>query len=265
MTYLQDINTIQYYRDSIMKSLSEIDESRYKIGLIKRSDLNRVINMTEAYSVMCNIRGVFLCESEMFTKSVERLVKEYKYRIKTLNEGFENPFDDDDTIDIDTRYEDQCDVEPEGSVKIKKIGLWNDNTNSKVNYMDGKIVSGQFFAPNDTIEICPVRIIHPSDMYSKAVREFTFDIDPERNLYGIPFGYASYYRSNLDCNLEPNADYEYIDGANKSIRIYATRPIKKGNEIVLQASRDMYDNEFNDSDFRYDKEPFYSIKNVTVV
>ena len=150
MTYLQDRNTIQYYRDSIMESLSEIDESRYKVGLIKRSDLNRIINLTEAYSVMCNIRCVFLCESEMFVKSVERLVKEYKYRIKTLNEGFENPFDDDDIIDIDTRYEDQCDVEPEGSVKIKKIGLWNDNTNSKVNYMDGKIVSGQFFAPNLT-------------------------------------------------------------------------------------------------------------------
>ena len=257
-------NDMSFYRDAIMESIAAIDEARYRAGIVGKNELSKLLSLAEGYSVMCRESGMNIDESEMFTRTAERFVKEYKYRMKTLNEGFENPFDEDEDIDINTRYEERCDVVPEDAVKIRGCRLWNDNADGKINYRDGKIVAGKFFAPNDTIEMCPVRIIKPADMYSRAVRDFAFDIDPSKNLYGIPFGYASYYRSNLDCNMEPNADYEYIDGPNRSIKIFATKPIKKGNEIILFVGKEMFDNEFNDSDFKYDKEPFYSIKNVRV-
>lgn len=257
----------KYYRDAIMESLNNIDSVRYRIGAISRDSLNRILCLTEAYSVLCSTNNIHIDECESFIRITERLVKEFKYRNRTLNEGFENPFDTDDDVDINFRYDDKCDGIPDDAITFKRIRLDNPDKNGKVMYKDGKVVATHFFAPNDTIEICPVRLIAPSDMYSRTVRDFAFEIDPENGVYGIPFGYGSYYRSNLDCNLEPNADYIYDAGAGsngRSIRIFATRPIRKGNEIVLKADRDMFDNEFNDSDFRYDKEPFYAIKNVTV-
>lgn len=265
MIYYNNINQLKYYRDSIFESLSKIESIRYRFGLIKSSDINKLFNLTEAYAVLCKTNNLSMQEADMFMRISERISSEYRYRNLVLNEGFENPFDDyDSTDDIKIRYDELCDSEPNDAVKIGGIRLWNDNTNGKIVYDNGRITAGKFFAVNDTIESCPVRLITTSDLYSRSVRDFAFGIDPDHGIYAIPFGYASFYRSNLDCNLEPNADYEYVDGPNKTIRIYATRPIRKGNEIVLQADREMFDNEFNDSQFRYDKEPLYSVKNVRV-
>ena len=129
------------------------------------------------------------------------------------------------------------------------------------------MIAGQFFGKGDHIETCPVRLIYEKDLYSENIREFAFTIDKSKGIYAIPFGYASFYRDSKTCNLEPNADYEYVDDPSGSyIKIYAINNIKKGNEIVLLSDESDFANEVKPGQFEYDRDevPFLSVKNVRI-
>lgn len=263
------INTLKYYRDGIMETLHDIDYDRYyKLKLSKKSIL-RLLNLTEAYSITA--KG--LNDSETINEAlslynkVESIIKEYNFRNTCLKEGFYNPFDDIDDYSINTRYEEIVDIDPNTDMKISKVKLWNSNTDNKVMYKGGKMIAGQFFGKGDVIEHCPVRLIYEKDLYSENIRDFAFTIDKPNGIYAIPFGYASFYRNSKSCNVEPNADYEYVDDLNGSyIKIFAVKNIRKGHEIVLVAEDSDFVNELKPGQFEYDKDevPFRSVKNVRI-
>ena len=263
-------NILKQYKERIMESLDEINVGRYFHNNIPRKPLGELLNLSEAYSITANV----LNDSEAIMDAVtlsnitESLVKESIYRRKHLNEGFENPFDDLDDDTIGTRYEEIVEIDPNKNLKIGKVKLWNNNTENKIMYKGGKMIAGQFFGIGDTIETCPIRLIYEKDLYSEKIREFAFTIDKPKGIYAIPFGYASFYRNNKSSVQEPNADYEYIDdNGDKYIRIFATRNIRKGREIILSTDETDFMNEIKPGQFDYTKreiEPYYSVKNVRI-
>ena len=262
-------NQMLYYKEGIMESLHDIDHDRYYHNRISSKSLDKVLNLAEAYSIMskCEQDAEAINESSSLYHKIRSLVKEYDFRKRHKNEAFENPFDEIGDTTINTRYEEMADYDfDEKDFNIGRVRLWNNNTDNKIMFKGGKMIAGQFFGINDTIEECPVRILYEKDMYSENIREFAFTIDAPRGIYAIPFGYASYYRNSLDCNIEPNADYEYVDGETPIIRIFATRNIKRGHEIVLYAEDSDFGNEIKPGQFKYDQDsdPFYRVKNIKI-
>ena len=263
-------NILNQYRERIMESLDEINVERYFHSRIPRKALGELLNLSEAYSIMSRDLNdsEAIMEALSLSNITESLIKENSYRKNHLNEGFENPFDDIEDNTISTRYEEIVDINPDKSMKIGKIKLWNNNTDNKIMYKGGKMVAGQFFGTGDIIETFPVRLIYEKDLYSENIREFAFPIDEPKGIYAIPFGYASFYRNNRTAVQEPNADYEYVDDkGDRYIKIYATRNIRKGNEIILSTDDNDFVNEIKPGQFDYTKreiEPYYSVKNVRI-
>ena len=260
---------MKYYRDGIMESLHDIDYDRYYHNSINEKSILRLLDLTEAYSIIAKseMNSEAINEANSLANKAELIIKEYNYRKHAIKEGFTNPFDDIDDHTIDTRYIEKVDVDPDEEMKIRKVKLWNNNTDNKIMFRNGKMIAGQFFGKGDEIEACPVRLIYEKDLYSENIRDFVFDIDRQKGIYAIPFGYASFYRNSRTCNTPANSDYEYVYSPDGSyIRIYATGNIKKGHEIILHADDSDFQNEIKPGQFTYDmgEDPFYSVKNIKI-
>ena len=264
-------NNTTYYKERILESIQDLNLDRYYNKNMRKEAVSELLNLVEAYSIICNNSNdsEAINEANSLFKYTESIVKEYKYRNRLINEGFENPFDEVGDNTINYRYEDKVeDYGDDNIVKIGRIKLWNDKVDNKIMFKGGKMIAGKFFGKGDTIEECPVRLIYEKDLYSENIREFAFEIDKAKGIYAIPFGYASFYRNSKNCNTEPNAQYEYIENGSESIiRIYAIRNIRRGHEIVLEVEESDFQNEIKPGMFDYSKqeiEPYYSVKNVKI-
>ena len=259
-------NHIDNLRNNILESLQDIDCDRYIDNTIDDNKLERVYSLVRAFVVESYSDNSLSDESIKYMSIVEKLVIEKKLFNNKLYEGFYNPFDDDiEPIQTIKRYK----ASPvDRGVKISRVKLWDNNTTEKIYFENGKMFAGKFFGKGDTIEICPVRLIHDEDLYSKNIRDISFTIDSEKRIYAIPFGYASYYRNSKETTLSPNADYELIPNEHPTIRIYATSNIKKGQEIVLVAEDEDFQNEIKPGQFEYHnggEEPYHVVKNYKII
>lgn len=154
-----------------------------------------------------------------------------------INESFYNPFDDDlyddhnhgsiiNDIDvIDMRKEREL---------IKKIKVYNNASKvGGVKYVNGKVYATHSFYAGDIIEYAPVRILNSDDLYSSSVRKITFPLDTAKGIYGVPFGIGSIARNENETGIEGNIDYEYTSIDADHIKIYATKNILSGAELIF--------------------------------
>jgi len=259
---------IRNYSDSISEKFQYAATSRYKNGKFRKGILDELSSLIESHMVLskqCKDKDS-INESERYFSMLEKYAKEYSYT-KKLNEYFENPFDVDEPED-EKKVSVKVQPKKQEDIRFKNIKVWNSETRDKVNFIDGKMISGKLFLPGDVIEVCPVRIIREVDLYSEVIRDFAIEIDKKNGIYAVPFGYASYYRIDKECGIEANADYEFVDEGPKSyIKVIATKRIRSGHEIVLSSKSMSYQNEIQPGQFKYREgpDPFYSIKNFKIV
>lgn len=261
-------NNIENLRNGILESFQDIDYDRYVDNKICKHKLNKAYSLVRSFIVESYDDNDLSDEAIRYMSVIERYVTEKKLFNKQLYEGFYNPFDDIDDVETVKPIKHFTVNPEEKSVRISKIEVWNTDVKDKVYFDGGKMIAGQFFGKGDTVEVCPVRLIYDSDLYSKNIRDIAFSIDPAKRIYGIPFGYASYYRNSKDVTLDGNADYEFIPSDTPSIKIYVTSNIKKGEEIILHATDDDFQNEIKPGQFQYDKngdEPYMVVKNYRVL
>lgn len=165
-----------------------------------------------------------------------------KLLYSSLNEGFYNPFDDDTLNSEDYEVKDIIPVDKNAIVKdkdnspIKGIRRWDSNVNGKIYCTGGKMYSGRRFIPNDVVEECPVIVINNEGMFSKTVRDLAFQLYPNKDIYGIPMGYANCYEVDTT-GAHGNIDYEY-DPEEGIIRFIAVSNIKPNNLLILRANED---------------------------
>lgn len=186
-----------------------------------------------------------------------------------LNESFFNPFDGDDDGE-DVKREEIVDKRSrQEGINIEKVRLWKKNRKDKILLSKGKVVSGRFYERGDVIETCPVKILGGDELYGRAIRDMVFELDPKRNLYGLPFGFANFYRNSFECGLDGNAEYSFDENSENGpvIDIIATKTIRRGEEIILCSDESDFYNEVKGSQFKYPQGPdaFYSIKKFTIV
>jgi hypothetical protein len=147
-----------------------------------------------------------------------------------LNEGFYNPFDNDENKSEDI-VSNNKDIEER---LIRKIKVYNSkNQEGGIKYKNNGVYANTTFYKDDVIEEAPVYILHDSDLYSANVRQLTFMIDSSKRIFGIPMGMATVARYADEAKKEANIDYEFDPENGNKIVIYATRKIKRGEELIF--------------------------------
>ena len=197
-----------------------------------------------------------------------------KFIRKKINEGFENPFEDT-VIDTLSSTDDQAIVtDPlemgprKTKISISGVKLWNTNTANKIVYKNKKMYAGQYFCVGDIVEVSPVKILTDKDMYSENIRESSFIIDKGKGIYALPLGYALCYRNSMEIPYlsEGNISYDFNLDTNE-ITFTAIKDIRKGEELVIDATEDDFANEIQPGQFQYKQgpDPIYSTKNIKIV
>ena len=161
-----------------------------------------------------------------------------------LNEGFYNPFNDEGQEDTGI-YEDEYIVGDENAEARDDDGkkqeeiLVNDQCiNGKIFFKDGKIYSGVNLFRGDVVEICPIVPLDKVSMCARPVRDLAFQIsEKDPDLYGIPFGYANFYRTTDETGTKGNVDYEYPEQGD-FMKIIAIENICPNEELVLRVESD---------------------------
>lgn len=268
MGNLNNIRKTNERRNNLLESIMEIDFNTLHGIRSKKNLLDRLVSLTEAYYAYALESGssMLINEAKTFMSVTEKTIVASLTVRRHVNEGFYNPFDDGFDEQEVVPLVKQQETPDDGEIKIGKVRLWSERPNN-VSFKDGRMFAGTFFAKGDTVEVCPVRILANDDLYSRNVRDFAFLVDEDNHTYAIPFGYASFYRNSKECNVNPNLNYEYVNSKeNPCIRIFATKNIRKGHEMVLFAEESDFENEINPSQFKYDTgtEPFVAVKNVVI-
>lgn len=220
--------------EKVLESFSVIEKSLYESGICQKSDLEQASSIVESYiEENPGSKENYLLEKK-FVLLIECYIMTQKN--KSLNEWIQKGFDSFD----DTPSEIPVSSEIPGRVTIKKILPWCSNSTNKIVFKDGHIYAGKRYSANDIIEEAPIRVIHVEDTYSRPIRELVFEIDGEKGLYAIPFGYASYYRID---NFSPKASYDFVyepKSGKGYVVIRALTPIMKGEEITIVKDKNRF-------------------------
>ena len=227
--------------EKVLESFSVIEKSLYESGTCQKSDLDTASSVTEAY-----IEEHPDAEENFQIENKFRLLVECYIMIqesKPLNEWIQRGFDSFD------EEPSNAPMIPElpGRVAIKKVLPWCSNSTNKIEFKNGRIYAGKRYSTNDIIEEAPIRIIQVEDTYSRPIRDLTFEVDGEKGLYAIPFGYASYYRID---ESSPKASYDFVyepKSGKGYVVIRALSPIMKGDEITIIKDRNRF------SEQKYDR------------
>lgn len=212
------------------KYINAFVESLLSFQLIKtyKSQIAKIVN--------ANISGKQLMAIYDHVKSI---TDNFRFKIEDnvllgesykINEGFYNPFDSEDY-----RKDEIASNKDKEERIIRKIKVYNSkNQEGGIKYKNNGVYANTTFYKDDIIEEAPVYMLHDSDLYSANVRQLTFMIDSSKRIFGIPMGMATVARCANEANKEGNIDYEFdLDKGNKII-IYATKKIKRGEELVFE-------------------------------
>lgn len=181
-----------------------------------KNDISRIVRGTLSGSMLLKIFNTLKQRTTSFTN---------------INEGFYNPFDDDDDYTEPIKSEV---IKADEDRIIKSIKIYNNrNKIGSIIYKDGKVYANKTFYKDDIIEVAPVRILHDVDLYSSNVRQITFPIDLSKRIFGVPFGLGSIARNENCTGITGNIDYEYDPADSDNITIYATKNIRKGEELIF--------------------------------
>jgi hypothetical protein len=250
---------IKLLRNQILDDIQYIENSRFNNYKINESLISAVISKIDKLSNLSNN----LTEGRVLNSVLNTILTYYSSNkdIEHINEyGFINPFNSTDNVSkhktsILLQKNSIDDKEP-NNYNIISLKLWNPDSLDKTYYKNGSIYAGKHFSKGDIVEICPTRYVSGRDLYSKSIRNISFVIEKEQNIYAIPFGKAVFYKNSVETRFPGNVDYEFREVLNDScidgyIIIKAVQNIRKNTELILKSDEHDFINVPVDTDFEY--------------
>ena len=145
-------------------------------------------------------------------------------KAKQLNEkaGFYNPFDDD------------VKSEP---IALKDTGNYLDKAKEDFNINklkwsrsgdSFKVKANSKFRKGEIVEICPVIIVDSTAKNVEKIKDILFEIDKNKDQYGLVLGYGALYTHSET----PNLDFAY-KASTKHMYFIARRNIKENEELNI--------------------------------
>jgi len=156
-----------------------------------------------------------------------------KHRIKPLNEflhgqvdeDFYNPFDDNVAIETKPSH-----IADKGGLLRLRKEVFNVN---RVEY--SKRSSGAYtvlaktqFAKGEIVEIAPVIFVGLEAKAVPRLKDYIFEIDSLKQIYGVVLGYGSLYKHSET----PNVTFAY-NGKNRQMYFITARTVKAGEELSI--------------------------------
>src|SRR5208283_916451 len=90
------------------------------------------------------------------------------------------------------------------------------------------------------VEICPVIFVDMTIKSIKGIKDYVFEIDKEKGIFGVPGGYAMFYGHNQKNNI----DYAY-NRSNKQLYFLTNRTINIGEELTINYGNEYWQERMN--------------------
>ncbi len=148
-----------------------------------------------------------------------------KSKILNENSGFYNPFAED------------LEEEKTKPISLKDTGNYLDKSKedfslTKLKWSKSgnsfKVKANSSFRKGEIVEICPVIIVGQTSKTLPKIRDIIFEINTEKDQYGLVLGYGSLY-THSD---KPNMDFAY-KASTKQMYFIARRNIKENEELTI--------------------------------
>lgn len=144
---------------------------------------------------------------------------------KTLNEDFYNPFEEDNPIEVKPSH-----IADKGGLLRMRKEVFNIN---RVEYSKKKngsycVLAKTQYAKGEIVEIAPVIFVGPEAKAVPRLKDYIFEIDRNKQTYGVVLGYGSLYSHSST----PNTTFAY-NKQNRQMYFIAGRTINAGEELTI--------------------------------
>lgn len=159
-----------------------------------------------------------------------------KHKIKTLDdylkEEFYNPFEEDNPIEKKPAHI----ADKGGLLKLRKE-VFNINRVEYSKHTNGKytVLAKTQFAKGEIVELAPIIFVGPEAKAVPRLKDYIFEIDKGKQIYGVVLGYGSLYRHSET----PNITFAY-NPKNKLMYFIAANTINAGDELKINYGKDYW-------------------------
>ena len=149
-----------------------------------------------------------------------------------LNEEFYNPFDVDNPIETKPSHI----ADKGGLLKLRKE-VFNINRVEYSKKANGSycVLARTQYAKGEIVEISPVIFVGLEAKAVPRLKDYIYEIDKNKQIYGIVLGYGSLYKHNEN----PNITFAY-NKQNRQMYFIAARTINAGEELTIDYGKDYW-------------------------
>ena len=163
------------------------------------------------------------------------------YRIKTLDEEFYNPYDEEEKAGKAKANKKPVHISDGGGLLKPRREIFNINrvVYSKRPNAEYTVMAKTQFAKGEIIEISPVIFVGVEAKAIDRLKDFIFEIQKDGKnggLYGLVLGYGSLYKHSDT----PNVEYAY-NRSNRQMYFKAARVIQAHEELSINYGRDYWE------------------------
>lgn len=153
-------------------------------------------------------------------------------KISELNEEFYNPFDQGNPVETKPSHI----ADKGGLLKLRKE-VFNINRveYSKKNNGSYCVIAKTQFAKGEIVEIAPIIFVGIEAKAVPRLKDYIFEIDKNKQTYGVVLGYGSLYRHSET----PNITFAY-NSKNRQMYFIAARTINAGEELNINYGKEYW-------------------------
>ena len=159
-----------------------------------------------------------------------------KHKIKSLSEylreEFYNPFDEDNPVETKPSH-----IADRGGLLRLRKEVFNINRVEYSKKQNGAylVLARTQFAKGEIVEISPVIFVGPETKAVPRLKDYIFEIDKLKQIYGVVLGYGSLYTHSEN----PNITFAY-NSKNRQMYFIAARSINAGEELTINYGKDYW-------------------------
>lgn len=159
-----------------------------------------------------------------------------KHKIKSLSEylreEFYNPFDEDNPVETKPSH-----IADRGGLLRLRKEVFNINRVEYSKKQNGSylVLARTQFAKGEIVEISPVIFVGPETKAVPRLKDYIFEIDKLKQIYGVVLGYGSLYTHSEN----PNITFAY-NSKNRQMYFIAARTINAGEELTINYGKDYW-------------------------
>ena len=150
-----------------------------------------------------------------------------------LKEDFYNPFDEGNPIETKPSH-----IADKGGLLRLRKEIFNINRVEYARKNNGNytVLSKTQYAKGEIVEIAPIIFVGVEAKAVPRLKDYIFEIDKNKQQYGIVLGYGSLYGHSET----PNITFAY-NKQNRQMYFIAARTINAGEELTINYGKDYWD------------------------